>query len=161
MDWSTFYEKCDARDMIMLAIESRDVTWDLVSGAYGADVGFIDQALGLVFEQCAIDPDQIALAGFSDGASYALSIGPTNGDLFRRIVAFSPGFAAPAVERFGTPLIWISHGRSDAILPAQRTEEVIVPGLLDLGYLVTYVPFDGGHEVPAEVSNEALDWVIA
>ena len=160
LDWDAFHAKCDLRDMVMLAVDSRGVTWDLLSGAYGDDVAYIDRALGRVFERCAIDPERIALAGFSDGASYALSLGPTNGDLFRRVIAFSPGFAAPAAQRSGTPLIWISHGRSDAILSAQRTEEVIVPGLLDLGYLVTYVPFEGGHEVPAAISNEALDWFV-
>ena len=158
IDWDGFHPKCDARDMIMLAVESRGVTWDLLSGSYGPDVGYIDQALGRVFEQCAIDPDHVALAGFSDGASYALSLGPTNGDLFTHVIAFSPGFAAPAAEPFGDPGIWISHGWSDAVLSPERTEEVIVPGLQDLGYAVDFVGFDGGHEVPAAISNRALDW---
>jgi predicted esterase len=35
----------------------------------------------------------LAVSGFSDGASYALSIGPANGDLFTHVMAFSPGFA--------------------------------------------------------------------
>jgi predicted esterase len=161
LDWDAFHDKCDARDMVMLAIDSRGVTWDLLSGSYGADVTYIDQALGMVFDRCAIDPGRVALAGFSDGASYALSLGPTNGDLFPQVIAFSPGFAAPALERYGAPRIWISHGRSDAILSSQQTEEVIVPGLLDLGYFVTYVPFEVGHEVPAAISNEALDWLLA
>lgn len=160
-DWAAFHAKCDARDMLMLAVESRGVTWDVTSGAYGPDVGYTDAALGVVFDRCAVDPDRIALAGFSDGASYALSLGPTNGDLFRHVIAFSPGFTMPSTARQGTPRIWISHGRSDSVLSAERTEQVIVPALQGWGYLITYVPFDGGHEVPAAISDQALDWFLA
>jgi phospholipase/carboxylesterase len=43
----------------------------------------------------------VALGGFSDGASYALSLDLTNGDLFASLIAFSPGFIqldpAPAI----------------------------------------------------------------
>ncbi|MGZ4788523.1 MAG: hypothetical protein ACXVZX_08375 [Terriglobales bacterium] len=42
-----------------------------------------------------MDPARIAIGGFSDGASYALTIGITNGRLFTHIVAFSPGFMQP------------------------------------------------------------------
>ena len=37
-----------------------------------ADVWFIDAALAWTFERCFVDAVRIALAGFSDGASYAL-----------------------------------------------------------------------------------------
>ena len=40
----------------------------------------------------AVDPSRVAVGGFSDGASYALSLGLTNGDLFTHVLAFSPGF---------------------------------------------------------------------
>jgi predicted esterase len=33
-----------------------------------------------------------------------------------------------------------------------------VPLLQDAGYDVTYVEFDGGHEVPSTVFEQALDW---
>jgi predicted esterase len=38
---------------------------------------------------------------------------------------------------------------------------LIVPELRNAGYDVTYREFDGGHEVPAEISEEALDWFLA
>lgn len=161
IDWDPFQAKCDTRGMLMLAVESRGVTWDLLSGAYGDDVGYIDRALGQVFDTCAVDPARVALAGFSDGASYALSLGPTNGDLFGHVIAFSPGFAAPAREPAGNARIWISHGWSDAVLSPSNTEEVIVPGLQDLGFFVDFMGFDGGHEVPFAVSEAALDWFLA
>ena len=47
-------------------------------------------------------------SGFSDGASYALSLGAANGDLFTHIAAFSPGFMRPPVSVGGCALAW--HG---------------------------------------------------
>jgi phospholipase/carboxylesterase len=58
----------------------------------------------------------LAVEGFSDGASYALSIGLTNGDLFTHVVAFSPGFASP-VAYTGKPPVFVSHGTHDEVLP--------------------------------------------
>lgn len=55
----------------------------------------MDKALQSVFERYTINPQQCSIGGFSDGASYALSIGTTNGELFSHIVAFSPGFMRP------------------------------------------------------------------
>ena len=144
----------------MLAVESRGRTWDRVSGTFGPDVFYIEAALLHVFDRCAIDPARIGLFGFSDGASYALSLGPSNGDLFRHLVAFSPGFAAPA-GLVGTPRIWVSHGRQDTVLPETVTRNDIVPSFRDAGYEVMYRDFEGGHEVPRAIWTEALDWFLA
>ena len=80
---------------------------DLITGGrrfvgFGPDVTFLDRALERVFATVAVDPMRIAIAGFSDGATYALSLGLINGDLFPRIVAFSPGFVV-AGEAHGPP----------------------------------------------------------
>jgi hypothetical protein len=71
----------DAAGMILLAPWSRRQTWDVIQGEYGPDIRFIDQALTQTFERYAIDSAHIAVGGFSDGASYALSVGIMNGDL--------------------------------------------------------------------------------
>jgi predicted esterase len=76
----------------MLFVDSRGQTWDGIRGGFGPDVDFLDGALEKVFGMVAVDPNRLALGGFSDGATYALSLGLVNGDLFPRIVAFSPGF---------------------------------------------------------------------
>ena len=47
------------------------MTWDRVGGFFGPDVAYIDLALGITFDRCAIDPARVCLAGFSDGASSA------------------------------------------------------------------------------------------
>ena len=104
-----------------------------------------------------MDPARIAVEGFSDGASYALSIGITNGDLFTHVIAFSPGFMAPAGQE-GAPRLYISHGVHDDVLPIDLCSHRIVPQVERAGYDVRYREFDGPHTVPDEIAREALAW---
>ncbi len=122
-DWSSYYLQAEDRGMILLAPDSRSSTWDLVRSGFGPDVDFLDRALRHTFERCRIDPERIALAGFSDGASYALSLGLSNGDLFSHLVAYSPGFMSVSGQPVGEPRIFISHGTEDTILPVSGTRD--------------------------------------
>ena len=153
-------ELVDGAGLVLLSPASRGATWDLLRGGYGPDVAFIDRALTEAFTRCAVDPTRIGVGGFSDGASYALSLGITNGDLFRHILAFSPGFAAPADER-GSPRVFVSHGTHDEVLPIDVCSRRIVPLLRRAGYDVTYCEFDGGHTVPPDIAQEAVEWLLA
>jgi phospholipase/carboxylesterase len=157
-NWASYYDRSEERGFILLAPDSRAGTWDAIQGDFGADVDFLDLALRHTFERCRIDPTQLALAGFSDGATYSLSLGVSNGDLFSHLLGFSPGLFIPADPTVGKPLVYVSHGIRDGILPVFNSRNHIVPALRDDGYDVTYVEFDGGHEVPALVSEDALDW---
>ncbi len=147
----------DAAGLILLAPDSRRRTWDIILGQYGPDIAFIDRALTHTFGHYAVDPAHIAAGGFSDGASYALSVGITNGDLFTHIIAFSPGFMAPAGQQ-GEPRLFISHGTRDPVLPIDVCSRRIVPQVQRAGYDVRYQEFDGGHTVPAEIAREAVEW---
>ena len=111
--------------------------------------------MAFAFEHADIDAKRLGIGGFSDGASYALSIGLANGDLFARIFAFSPGFISEA-SPVGKPKIDIWHGTRDEILPIDATSRRIVPRLKRLGYEVTYVEFDGPHTVLSEHEESAL-----
>ena len=156
---SHFLDRADEAGIILLAPESRGRTWDVLVGGYGPDVEFIDRALEQTFDRLAVDAEHLAVVGFSDGASYALSIGLTNGDLFTHLIAFSPGFASPAAYR-GKPSVFISHGTHDKILPIRQTSRRIVPELERRGYEVSYHEFEGPHTVPKSVAREALEWFI-
>jgi predicted esterase len=147
----------DNSPIIVMAPESRGPTWDLRLGGYGQDVSFINDALDLAFHMCNVDAAHLGIGGFSDGASYALSLGITNGDLFTALIGFSPGFIKPATKR-GKPKIFIAHGRQDEILPIDRTSRVFVPALRKDGYNVTYDEFDGGHEVNRDELSGAVRW---
>ena len=98
------------------------------------------------------------MLGFSDGASYALSLGLANGDNVRQIVAHSPGFCLD-VPRHGQPAFFVSHGTSDPVLPIDQASRLIVPALRAFGDSVDYVEFDGHHEVPAAIGDQAVAWL--
>jgi phospholipase/carboxylesterase len=149
----------DQSGLLLVAAASRGSTWDVIRGGYGPDVAQVDQALDAVFARFRVDPGRVAVGGFSDGASYALSLGLTNGDLFSHIVAFSPGFMAPAAQ-VGQPQVYVSHGTRDQVLPIDRCSRRIVPQLDAAGYAVRYHEFDGPHTVPAAIAQEAADWFL-
>ena len=143
----------------VLGPNSRDTTWDAIRHHdFGEDVEFLNRALERVFETVAIDPTRVSLGGFSDGASYALSLGLINGDFFKSIVAFSPGFVIRG-DLHGQPRIFISHGTHDHILPIDSCGRRIAGRLKSYGYDVTFREFDGDHEIPAGVAREGLSWV--
>jgi phospholipase/carboxylesterase len=48
------------------------------------------------------------------------------------------------------PAVLLSHGREDALLPFAASER-LQKVLSEAGFAVTWVPFDGGHTIPAEV----------
>jgi phospholipase/carboxylesterase len=148
----------DATGLLLLAPASRGHTWDLLVGRrYGPDTTLIDRALEHTFSRYAVDPTCLAIGGFSDGASYALSLGITNGDLFMHVIAFSPGFMAPT-RHAGSPRVFVSHGTRDGVLPIDHCSRRIVPELERGGYDVLYREFDGGHTIPPEIASEAVGW---
>jgi predicted esterase len=155
-------QQADEAGLILLAPSSRGPTWDLIlgRGRYGHDVAAIDEALDRIFSSYAVDPGRVAVGGYSDGASYAISLGISNGDLFGHVLAFSPGFMAP-VGRVGSPRFFVSHGTRDGWLPIDRTSRRLVPELEGAGYEVRYREFDGPHVVPPAIAQEAVGWFAA
>lgn len=151
----------DTHGFVLLAPNSVGTTWDAIGGRFGTDVGLIDRALAEAFARCRIDPGRVAAAGFSDGASYALSLGLINGDLFSKVIAFSPGFVVSGDERHGRPSIFVSHGTQDRILPIDRTSRRVVPWLRAEGYPVEYYEFDGPHWIREDALAQAMRWLAA
>ena len=158
--WSRLFDVCEARGIVLVAPDARARTWDRITSDFGPDVGFIDATLRYTFERCSIDPDHIALAGFSDGASYTLSLGPSNGDLFTHLIAWSPGFSSPVDPIIGEPKVFVSHGAADRVLPVAASRVGIVPMFQMDGYSIEYVEFDGEHEMPAAVVQRAMEWFL-
>jgi phospholipase/carboxylesterase len=150
----------DRFGVVVVAPDSRGVTWDLLTGGFGPDVAFVDRVMQAVVDRCDVDPARYAVGGVSDGASYALSLGLGNGDIFGAVVAFSPGFTASR-QLVGRPRVFISHGTADPILPVDTCSRRIVRGLTDDGYDVTYREFDGGHTVPPEVADHGFRWLTS
>jgi phospholipase/carboxylesterase len=149
----------DERRALVLSIESRASTWDVIHDEIGPDVAFLDRALSWTFDRFTVDPSRMAVSGFSDGASYALTMGLANGELFTHVLAFSPGFAA-APELHGKPRLFVSHGTKDAVLPIEHCSRPLVKRLARGGYAVSYHEFDGPHTVPAEMVLDAFAWLL-
>ena len=97
----------------------------------------------------------LVVGGFSQGAMVAADIAFRTDQAMTALVllsgttvdeaAWEQGLAA----RRGLP-VFVSHGRTDVILPftvADRFRQK----LQRAGLLVTWLPFAGGHEIPAEV----------
>ena len=143
--------------IVVLAPNSRSMTWDAIRTTFADDVNNLNRALELTFAKVAIDANRMALGGFSDGASYAISLGLINGDLFKSVVAFSPGFVIDG-DVHGKPRFFISHGTHDHILPIDRCGRRIAADLKANGYDVSFREFDGDHEIPVDVAREALAW---
>ena len=148
----------DRFGVAVLAPDSRGATWDAIRGDFGEDVAFINRALDSVFDRLPVDPARMAIGGFSDGASYGLSLGLANGDLFPTVVACSPGFIIQAAPH-GRPRLFFSHGRFDQILPIDQCSRVMVPRLKSMGYDVVFREFEGCHELPPDIATEALRWM--
>ena len=155
-EWRATSPLFDQLGVIALGVDSRDFSWDLRYGSFGPDVQFIDLALAHTFERCHVDPARLAIAGFSDGASYALSLGLINGDLFTHVLGFSPGFVV-GDGWHGTPPVFLSHGAADPVLPVAFTRG-LASELRGDGYEVVYREFQGGHTLPSSVAAQGFEW---
>jgi phospholipase/carboxylesterase len=159
-DFQSKFPLAEQFGVVMLAVDSRDNTWDGIDSPYGPDVSFIDAALRYTFDRVAVDPGKIALAGLSDGGAYSLSLGLVNGDLFTHLVAVAPGYFAPPAPPVGRPRIFIGHGTRDNIYSVASSSRVIVPQLKSAGYDVTFYEFDGPHWVTDAAAVRVMEWLV-
>ena len=159
-DFKDVYPLAEHFGVVILSLDARHNTWDGIDSPFGPDVKFINRALDHVFSKVAIDRSKIALGGISDGASYALALGRSNGELFTHVIGVAPWFLSPPGPRIGTPKIYIAHGKRDNVYPLKVTEKIIVPLLRQQDYTVDFLVFDGPHWVPVEVAEKILHWFI-
>jgi phospholipase/carboxylesterase len=149
----------EAHGVVMLSPSSRDYTWDAIRSSYGNDFAQIDHLMNDVFDRCSIDPQRVAVGGFSDGATYAVSIGLINGDVFTHVVGHSAGFIIGGT-RHGKPRVFLSHGRQDTILPIDQCGRRIASQLRREGYDLRFDEFEGGHTATPEMRDTAMRWFV-
>lgn len=163
----SFREIADRDGIVLLIPQSTKATWDMIEdlksrlGAemnvqprYGKDLKAIDAALADLFTRIAVDPARVGIMGFSDGATYALSVGTANPELFRQVIAFSPG---PAFLGKSGPqqYVFISHGEGDKVLPFSVTRGHVAK-LRVKKVPIEFERFNGGHEVPKAIKEKAF-----
>jgi phospholipase/carboxylesterase len=152
-------EHADRHKFLILAPHSTYATWDIVVGGNGPDLERLDKALTKVTALYSIDPGRLAFAGYSDGASYALSTGITNGDIASHVIAFSGGFMTIFMQE-GSPKVFIAHGLIDEQLPIETAGRANAAKLTAAGYDVEYVEFNGKHAIQPAVVNMAIDFFL-
>ena len=163
----SFREAADANGIVLVIPQSSKGTWDMiedlktrlgiemnVTPRYGKDLKAIDTALADLFSRVAVDPARVGIMGFSDGATYALSVGTANPQLFHEVIAFSPG---PAFVGNSAPdqFVFISHGENDHVLPFS-TARGHVAKLRARKVPIEFEKFEGGHEVPRAIKEKAM-----
>jgi len=148
----------DTLGVVILAPDSRELTWDIIAGGgFGPDIEFLDRAIARAFDRAFIDSCRVVIGGFSDGASYALSLGIRNARRLHGVLAFSPGFMARTRSPERLP-IFVRHGTRDKILDIDRASRPLVRTLRDAGYAVDYEEFDGPHTVRPADARAGLRW---
>jgi phospholipase/carboxylesterase len=97
----------------------------------------------------------VILGGFSQGAMVSCEVAFTSDLPLEALVLLSgtpldqSAWRAGMHRRKGVP-VFMSHGRADDILPFDLAE-TLRDELVAAGLDVTFVPFDGGHQIPEEV----------
>lgn len=160
-DWNALQTEFDNLGMIIVAPDSRELTWDLLDGGlYGPDVAFLDSALAMAFARCNVDATRVGIGGFSDGASEALGVGIANGDLFSAIIAFSPGKLYGPFRR-GEPRFFVAHGTEDEQFPFLVTKNSLVVALRLVFPEVEFLEYTGSHTLPDSVAQAAFNWFVS
>lgn len=163
-----YRDEADRHGIALLLPSSTKGTWDMVEdlkgkiGAemtvtprYGKDLEKLDQALADAFTKVAVDPARVGVMGFSDGATYAVAVGTNNPQLFKSVIALSPGPAFPARALDANQRIFISHAENDKVLPFSSTRG-LVARLRVKKLPVTFEEHDKGHATPPEVNDKAF-----
>jgi phospholipase/carboxylesterase len=144
---------------LLLAPQSMLPTWDIVIGGNGPDLERLDAALNQVASCFLLDRSRLAFAGFSDGGSYSLSIGLTNGAIVSHVIAFSAGFMSVFLPE-GSPQVFITHGLMDEQLPIETSGRANASRLKASGYDVEYVEFNGNHSIQPSIVGLAVDFFV-
>ena len=174
-----FEAEADQRGLVLLAPDSRGVTWDKVldaeaplsvdspitnaqshSFSRSPDADRVEKAIADLAKILPVDRTHTVLAGFSDGATFALAMGMSRDHPFAAVIAWSPGIAIRTLSPARGRRVYISHGRADPLLRFDTTCNDIVPLVKSEGGEVTFLPFDGGHVAPVWVKDSFLDAVF-
>lgn len=152
-------EHCAREGIVLVCPTAIGERWDLRPGQDEGDLAMVEAVLAEVAEGLPMLRGRLALGGFGDGASFALSVGLANGDLIRAVVAFAPGYLR-AGDFVGAPAVLLAHGLEDSVLPVSCSHR-IAETLEEREQPVSLMEFQGGHAVPAWVAAAAMSWLTA
>ncbi|MEN9221118.1 MAG: alpha/beta fold hydrolase, partial [Thermostichus sp. BF3_bins_97] len=125
---------------------------------------FLEQLLRAGIPDVALDPTQVYLMGFSQGAIMSLYLALTQPEKLTGIVAMSGRLPAEVVaeavepERMKNLAILAVHGTEDAVLPIAFGRE-IRDYFTRLPLPFTYREYEMGHEVSPQSLSDIQAWL--
>ena len=153
------FDLAEELGFIVVAPESRDITWGKEAPGFDQDVRYIGAAFRYVGSLVDVDFDRVALGGQSDGAGYALTMGLAYGDTFNHLIILAGGGLIEPIRRQGKPKIFMAQGVKDTTMPPDVSGRKNYKLLKD-DYDVTYREHEGGHGTPLEITREAVLWFL-
>jgi len=157
------FGEAEDRQALFLVPRSVAPTWDLIAGGPRSDLDFLEYAYDLIYRRYPVDASRQALLGYSDGASYALSVGLSNPGLFESIMAWAAGFCVldpeARPEPAASPRLYLEYGTHDELFPFEQIALPMKQNLEKAGYDLTFSVDEGGRHWPSgSFQREALDW---
>ncbi len=109
-------------------------------------------------------PESVALVGFSQGAMLALDVAIAGDPEVDRVAVLSGALLVDSLSALRAPkarraAVFVAHGLRDPMLPfrgAERIKAILEPH----GHPVTWLPFDGAHEIPDAVVAALREFVF-
>lgn len=150
-----FRAALDAAGLVVVAVSAESRGWNFF---YGSDLRTIDRSIEQAFRRCNLDNDRIGVAGFSNGAAAALTLGLANGDLFSDVSVVAASTYVPG-GKAGNPAVLVALGTHDTGNSIARGRRLVTE-LRAEDYDVDFRAFDGGHEVPDAVTREIVSRLL-
>lgn len=123
------------------------------------------QLISKISQKYDVDSQKIIVAGFSQGANMAQSLGLSEPNLIVGFGVFSGRFVEEFIPyisdsiAFKNSKAFISHGSGDNMLPKTYAEENITK-LKDLGIQLTYCEDTNAHSISAKQWSEFYKWLV-
>ena len=140
---------------------------DPPQGGEGSGIYESDERLGVFFDevmaQYRVEPGNVVLGGFSQGAMMSCRLGLSRPETFRGLVCLSgvvldtDGLRDHLPADRGQP-IFMSHGTEDTVIPIESARRSLQL-LQGEGYAPQCREYDIGHEISAEVLDDLTPWL--
>ena len=107
--------------------------------------------------------NRVFMLGFSQGGAFAYMTGIANHSSIDGLIVFgsrfdSSWFPNGALATGNDLPVFVAHGESDAAIGIAAAESAR-DELREIGYDVTFRPFDAGHTIPLDVLAEVIAWI--
>jgi phospholipase/carboxylesterase len=136
---------------------------DNIKAAYQMSATSVERTLKALKAKYSLDPKQVYLLGFSEGAFMAAHCGLKYADQVAGTIVISGGLDPTLVaeedfEKAKGIRILVAHGTSDTVVPFTSGKK-LVEELEKHGVKPEFFPFEGGHTIPEIVRNGVDGWL--